>query len=462
MTHLLHPSRLLGMRIEQLLSLEEGKVLEFKENSKSSPNIIKTIIAFANTAGGTLILGVRDGDKALVGIDNPIKEVEKMANLINDCISPKIAPNIDVVSYRNKNLLHVQIYPGPNKPYYLKTSGISKGVYYRVGPTNREADQTMIEELKRSVTNKYFDETPMLDLNPEAIDFRVAAGFFEIKKVLSKKDLQTLELIVNSQGKKVPSIGGIILFSPRREEFFPDCWVQAGRFLGTTKSDIIDSLEIHDYPITSIERATDFVKKHSLFGYKIEELKRTEHWSIPLKAVREAIINAFAHSDYSQQGAPIRISIFDDRLEIENPGLLPFGLTVNDIMEGVSKIRNKVIVRVLHELGYIEKWGMGIARIMDACRDAGLPLPEFKEVGDRFRVTIYTKVIESPKLDKLDQEIIQIIKASGGLSTSEVAKKVGFSVRAVRERLKNLVTLNRLYVAGTGLYDPNKKFKARD
>lgn len=450
------------MKIEQLLSLEEGKVLEFKENSKGSHNIIKTIIAFANTAGGTLILGVRDEDKAVVGIDNPLKEVEKITNLINDCISPKISPNIDVISYRNKSLLLVQIYPGANKPYYLKTSGITKGVYYRVGPTNREADQTMIEELKRSVTNKYFDETPLVDLNPEAIDFRVASEFFESKRSLSKKDLETLELVVSSHGKKVPTVGGIILFSPRREEFFPYCWIQAGRFLGTTKSDIIDSLEIHDYPINSIERATDFVKKHSLLGYKIEGLKRTEHWSIPIKAVREAIINAFAHSDYSQRGAPIRLAIFDDRLEIENPGLLPFGLTVSDIIEGVSKIRNKVIVRVLHELGYIEKWGMGIARIIEGCRDAGLPPPEFKEIGDRFRVIIHTKGIESPKLDKLDQEILLLIKTSGGLSPSEVAEKVGLSVRAIRERLKNLVNLNHLYVAGTGLYDPNKKFKARD
>ena len=109
-----------------------------------------------------------------------------------------------------------------------------------------------------------------------------------------------MELVLTSQGRKVPTVGGIILFSPQREEFFPDCWIQAGRFVGTTKSELMDSIEIRDYPINSIEKATDFVKKHSFFAYKIEELKRTEHWSIPLKAVREAIINAFAHADYSQ------------------------------------------------------------------------------------------------------------------------------------------------------------------
>lgn len=449
------------MRIEDILSLEEGKTLEFKENSMSSHNIIKTIVAFSNTAGGTLIIGVRDVDKSLVGIDNPIKEVERISNIINDSIAPKISPNIDIISYRNKSLLQVQIYPGANKPYYLKKSDSIQKVYYRVGSTNREADQIMIEEMKRSVTNKYFDETPVFNLNPEEIDFRVASGFFEHKRALNKKDLQTLELLVNSQGKVVPTVGGIILFSPRREEFFPDCWVQAGRFVGITKSELMDSTEIHDFPINAIERATDFVKKHSFYSYTIEELRRKESWSIPLKAVREAIINAFAHTDYSQRGAPIRISIFDDRLEIENPGLLPFGLTIDDILEGVSKIRNKVIVRILHELGYIEKWGMGIARIMDSCREVGLPMPEFKEVGNRFRVTIYTNAIKEPTLDKIDQKIINVIKLSGGLSTSEVGKKVGLSSRAARERLKKLVNLNILYVVGTGPYDPNKKFKTK-
>jgi predicted HTH transcriptional regulator len=449
------------MTIEQLLSLEEGKTLEFKENSLSSQNIAKTIIAFSNTAGGTLLLGVQDGDKRIIGIDDPIKEVEKIANIINDCIAPKIAPNIDIVSYRNKSLVQVQVYPGANKPYHLKTAILPHGVYYRIGSTNREADHTMIEELKRSVTNKFFDETPMVDLNSEEIDFRVASEFFENKKILTEKDLQTLELIVSSQGRQVPTVGGIILFSPRRETFFPDCWIQAGRFLGTTKTEIMDSVEIHDYPITSIERGLDFVKKHSMLAYKIEGLQRAEQWSIPLKAVREALVNAYAHMDYSQAGAPIRISIFDDRLEIENPGLLPFGLTINDIIEGVSKIRNKVIVQVLHKLGYIERWGLGINRIMESCTNAGLPLPEFKEIANRFRVTIFTKRVEPLKQDKIDQDIIRVIKDCGGLSTADVAAKVGLSTRAVRDRLKNLVELHLLYVVGTGSHDPHKKFKVR-
>ena len=161
------------MNIDHILSLSEGKTVEFKENSAASHNIIKTLVSFSNTAGGILVIGIRNSDKAVIGIGDPLKEEEKLANLINDCISPKIVPNIEIASYRNKNLLLIQVYPGSHKPYQIKNSDPTMGIYYRVGSTNRQADQAIIEELKRSVTNKYFDELPMVDLNPEAIDFRV-------------------------------------------------------------------------------------------------------------------------------------------------------------------------------------------------------------------------------------------------------------------------------------------------
>ena len=102
--------------------------------------------------------------------------------------------------------------------------------------------------------------------------------------------------------------------------------------------------------VRAIEEAIAFVEKHSLHGAEIGRLRPRERWSLPPAAVRGAIVNAVAHSDYSQQGAPIRVAIFDDRLEVESPGLLPFGLTVDDLPLGVSKLRNRVIGRVLHEL----------------------------------------------------------------------------------------------------------------
>ena len=448
-----------GMNIEDILKFPEGKTLEYKENSKAHPNILKTIVAFANTAGGKLIIGIRDKDHSIIGITNPLLEEEKLANLITNGIEPKIVPNIEVISYRNKTLVVLEIFPGPSKPYFLKQLGVSKGVYFRVGSTNREADQEMIAELTRSVNRQFFDESPMPDLNPEAIDFRVASGFFSSKRKLTQKDLETLELVVNYQGQKVPSVGGIILFSPQREKYFPDCWLQAGCFEGKDKSKIIDSREIHDYPFDAIDKALEFVKKFSLMSYEITGAKRKENWSVPLDALREVVINAYAHMDYSQKGAPIRLSIFEDRIEIENPGLLPFGLTVPDILEGISKVRNKVIVRVMHELDYVERWGSGIQRILASCRASGLPDPEFREISTRFRVTLYTLSFKAPKMDEIDLKIIDCLRHSTGLGTTDIATKIEISPRTTRERLKRLLDLKLVVEIGTSPYDPNKKYK---
>lgn len=166
------------MNIEDILKLPEGKTLEYKENSDAHYNILRTIVAFANTAGGQLVIGIRDKDRSVVGVTNPLLEEEKLANLIDDGIHPMIVPNIEILSYRNKTLIVLEVFPGPSKPYFLKKLGSEKGVYFRVGSTNREADQDIIQELKRSVNHQYFDESPMPHLNPEFIDFRVASGFF--------------------------------------------------------------------------------------------------------------------------------------------------------------------------------------------------------------------------------------------------------------------------------------------
>lgn len=172
---------------------------------------------------------------------------------------------------------------------------------------------------------------------------------------------------------------------------FPDAWIQAGRFAGTDRAKILDQARIEESLPAAIEAAIDFVEKHSLHGAAIGRVRRTDRWSLPPAAVREAIVNAVAHVDYAQRGAPIRLAIFDDRLEVENPGLLPFGLTIEDLPHGISKLRNRVIGRVFHELGLVEQWGSGAQRMIAACRNSGLPAPRWEEVGTRLRVTIPSK-----------------------------------------------------------------------
>jgi ATP-dependent DNA helicase RecG len=239
----------------------------------------------------------------------------------------------------------------------------------RVGSTNRRADGDLVSELRRSALGKSFDEQAIPALDSEALDFRAASECFAPVRKLRKVDLETLRLLVPHQGRHVPSIDGILLFGRDARDHFPDAWIQAGRFAGTDKTRIVDSAALHGPLPKVIDAAVAFVQKHGLHGFNIGAVRRTDNWSLPPVALREAVVNAVVHADYAQRGAPIRVAIFDDRVEVESPGLLPPGLTVDDLRRGVSKLRNRVIGRVFQELGLIEQWGSGIQRMSAACRD---------------------------------------------------------------------------------------------
>jgi len=156
------------------------------------------------------------------------------------------------------------------------------------------------------------------------------------------------------------------------------------------------------------------------------------------------------------------VALFDDRLEVENPGLLPFGLTVADLPLGVSKLRNRVIGRVLHELGLVEQWGSGIQRVISACREAGLATPVFEEIGFRFRVTLFIEQVQAPTLDKIDAAIVDLLRTADGLATHEIAEKIGLTPRATRTRLGNLVTRGLVRHLGTGPRDPGRRYYVQE
>lgn len=169
----------------------------------SSPtNILRTITAFANTAGGTLIIGVEDTSRFIVGIKEPHQFEEKLASLISDTIAPHLFPEIDTIPWRDLYLLVVRVYPSPTRPHYYKKFGPKEGVYIRVGSTNRKADQEMIQELSRIVRNETFDEQRLAKLSSEDIDFSAASEQFDKIKQLTQKNLETLEILVDYHGKK--------------------------------------------------------------------------------------------------------------------------------------------------------------------------------------------------------------------------------------------------------------------
>ncbi len=448
------------MDLSDLLARNEGKTLEFKRDLSSPAPVLRTLVAFANTAGGTLLFGVEDATRDVIGVTDPLALAERLTNMASDSIEPRLVPEIEILPWRKKYLVGVEVYPSPSRPHHIARDGQAGGIYVRVGSTNRRADDELIAEMRRSVRGESFDEQPVPELDSEALDFRVASESFAPVRKLRPKDLATLRLVTTHQGRTVPTVGGILLFGTDRERQFPDAWIQAGRFDGTDKSRIIDRTEIHSDPVHAVQDAITFVQKHAMFGAEIGSVKRTERWSVPPVALREAVINAVAHADYAQRGAPIRVSVFDDRVEVENPGLLPFGLTIDDLERGVSKLRNRVIGRVFHELGLIEQWGSGVQRMISACRDAGLAPPTFEELGHRFRVTLHTDSIDAPKLDVVDQAIVNAISESNGLTTAQISAVIALTPRTTRTRLAKLRDRGLIREIGSGPNDPTRRYVA--
>jgi predicted HTH transcriptional regulator len=256
----------------------------------------------------------------------------------------------------------------------------------------------------------------------------------------------------------VPTIGGLLLFGKDRFARFPDAWIQAGRFAGSNRARLLDSVEIRSFLPRAADEAIAFARKHLTHESIIEGVRREDRWSVPLVAIREALMNAIVHADYAQQGAPIRLALFDDRIEIENPGLLPFGLTIEDIRQGVSKLRNRVIGRVFHELHLIEQWGSGIQRMTSACQEAGLDAPKLEEIGMHFRVTISNARVRQPHTDETDRRILALFGDGGARSTAAVAKYVGLSQRATLTRLKSMTERGLLVEIGAGPHDPKRQY----
>lgn len=405
-----------------------------------------------------LAVGIEDGVRRVRGVPDVLSAEERLANLVADTILPRLVPDIEISPWRKTHVLVVQVYPSGARPHYLKRLGPEQGVFVRIGSTNRRADAAQIEEMQRFSRPESFDEQPIPELNSEALDFRVASELFAPVRSLAASAFRILRITTKYQRREVPTIGGYLLFARDRFDRFPDAWVQAGRFAGKDRSRLIDSAAIRSPLPRAAEEAIGFVQKHLSKEAAIGPVRRVDRWTVPPEALREAIMNAIVHTDYAERGAPIRVAVFEDRIEVENPGILPLGLTIEDIRKGVSKLRNRVIGRVFHELGLIEQWGSGIQRMTAACRAAGLAPPVLEEIGSRFRVVLATTPSGPPLLDKKDRAILDLLDDGKGRSTARVAKAVGLSARATRTRLAGLVERGLIVEVGSGPNDPHKEY----
>ncbi|MCL7455159.1 MAG: putative DNA binding domain-containing protein [Anaerolineae bacterium] len=209
------------MNLEELLARPEGKTLEFKRDLSSLKPILKSLVAFANTAGGTLVIGLAD-DGAIVGLTNVLAEEERLTNAIADGIRPAMTPEIDIVSHAGRALLLVHV-PHWHGPFYLRSEGPESGVYVRLGSTNRQAGPEILAEMQRSIAGLSFDQLPYPDLSPGDLDPARLRRFFEQSgREENDEHLESLGVLISHAGRLVPSHGGLILFAPM--------WCASGSF----------------------------------------------------------------------------------------------------------------------------------------------------------------------------------------------------------------------------------------
>jgi len=229
--------------LEKLIGSEEGKTLEFKENASSLEPIIRTVIAFANTAGGIIIIGVKNKTKGIVGIANVLDNEERITNKIYDSIEPAIFPDITITSWRKKEVIIIQV-PHSVGPFYLKTKKMEQSTYIRLGSTNRIADKNTIDELLRLKENKTYDELPSIYSTINDLDDRTLDDFFDrINKKNTKDKCLSLKLFQKKDSKIVPTNGALLLFCKDREKLFPNSIIRCARFRGLDKVEIIDQYD---------------------------------------------------------------------------------------------------------------------------------------------------------------------------------------------------------------------------
>jgi ATP-dependent DNA helicase RecG len=444
--------------LEEFLSKNEGKTLEFKENTQSLHKIIHTIIAFANTAGGVLLLGIKNETKEIIGLANILQEEEKIANAIADSVSPLLIPNFQFCSLRERDILIVTVPYSPSL-YHLKSKGEAAGTFIRLGSTNRLADGHIIAEIRRLKERTSFDQLPDCKFSLADFDFELAKELFSAAgKTFSQVKAKSLELLIDYQSETYPTKGGLLLFGKERDKLFADPIIRMVRFDGTSKNSAIDEQENKSPLPQALEECLSFIHRHTSVASSISGIRRKEIPQYSPMILREATMNALVHADYANHRPPIQIAIFDDRLEITNPGSLPFGLSLDTAISGVSQLRNKVLGRTFRELKLTEHWGSGLKRMLEACEQQNIPLPKFEELDNFFRITLYPQSTTSIPLVSWQEPVFLHLKKHSKISAKTAQEIWQVTRRTTTTRLKEMCEKGLLTEISTSPKDPQKVF----
>ncbi len=430
----------------------EGETVEFKENFDKDS--IETAAAFANAKGGIILIGIADRGK-IKGVTVGKETLNEWANQIAQSTEPRLIPEIATTNIDGKTVVAIMIKQFPLKPVS------AKGRYFkRVGSSNRAMTPNEITEMHIQSIGTSWDATIAENKTVEDIDLKNveryikeanAAGRRKIEESAAEV-LEKLELIKNGKA----AWAAILVFGKEPQKPLLQSAVHCGRFK-LDKTRIIDDLMIESDLIDEVGETMKFISRHISVRYEFEGTpRRKEIWEYPLEALREAVINAIVHRDYTAS-SNIQIEIYDDRIEIWNPGRLLPGVRIEDLYkkEHKSVIRNKLIAQLFYDFGYIEKYGSGTVKILNLCKEQGLPPPEFMEEFGGFSV-VFRKDIYNEKylrdigLNERQIKAVLYVKEKGKITNKEYREMTGLSDEGVRIDINKLIERNILQEKGKG------------
>jgi ATP-dependent DNA helicase RecG len=363
-----------------------GSSVALLPETASPRKVAETLVALANAHGGVLLLGIGASGQP-VGLAAPAAVQEQVIAAALLAEPPLVLPLPELVSLAGRALCAVHVPPGLSQVYNVKGQYLT-----RAGKENRVLGTAELRTLLIARGEGHFEAAIAPGAGSAELDDDAIARYLERLSGLPATSPASALLARGClkrtpQGDVAPTYAGILLFGRNPQQFLPSAEIIAVRYAGTTMSDEFVREDIRGPLGDQIRRAEAFLTANMRRGMRIRGFTREEVAEYPLAVAREAVVNAVGHRDYSLRGDSIRLLMFSDRMEVYSPGRLPGHVTLDNLLtERFS--RNEVIVQVLSDLGFIERLGYGIDRMIAAMQEAGLPAPRFEETAAGFRVTL--------------------------------------------------------------------------
>jgi len=450
-----------------LLQQRESETLDFKEALPTSSDLAVLITAFYNTRGGTVVIGV-DDQRRPVGIASPQGVETGITNIIRDRLDLDVMPTIEIEPYQGKEFVVVTCPRGPYPPYFVRGE---PRPYVRVGSSNRAATHAEIRHLYLVSGEVSYEILPCRQATVRDLSSPLVARYREQRSrhtagALDLSDgelLRNLGCILEEEGQYLPTNAGVLLFCEEPYRFLRQNEITCAQFKGTDMLRTIDRKDLRGPLPELVVAAEQFLYRHIRIGHEVIGFKGIDYWEYPREAMREALINAVIHRDYSITGGRFRVFLFDDRIEFYSPGDLLPGVTVEKMqrLESQSKLRNPVIVEVFRDLGgFIEKMGTGIQRMTRAMEEHELPRPRFEELGGEFRVTLTgpgdqfmeetSGIARQVDLNDRQRQALVYLREHGRISRREYGQLTGVRHSLASRELRDLLDKGLISRHGAG------------